>query len=244
MNVFVPLLSPFFLALLLPQNNQRFSQTERPAGVKPALLPPEPGLTGARAVRRERGAERRPAGCSPPPRGCGRRQGRAPRTTSSLRATAPRPARVRGHWRSPPHQRTWKVAGRPRSASGRSFRPSENSWGPGPPAPEAGLGGASEAGGLRRRRAGKDGIGPQSQACAPPHLPAPPTPPRERQPPAEVLRRALPGVVWPPPPRVSCLRVAATARLWSPGRRRRRRRRLGSRSQERRHRHGRHQSFD
>lgn len=39
---------------------------------------------------------------------------------------------------------------------------------------------------------------------------APPAPPREREPPAEVLRRALPGVVWPPP-RVSGLPAAAAA---------------------------------
>lgn len=38
---------------------------------------------------------------------------------------------------------------------------------------------------------------------------APPAPQRERESPAEVLRRALPGVVWPPPPRVSGLPAAA-----------------------------------
>eukprot|EP00069_Balaena_mysticetus_P013584 bmy_08242T0 len=39
---------------------------------------------------------------------------------------------------------------------------------------------------------------------------APPAPQREREPPAEVLRCALPGVVWPPP-RVSGLPAAAAA---------------------------------
>uniref|UniRef100_A0A8I3NHI3 Leptin receptor overlapping transcript-like 1 n=1 Tax=Canis lupus familiaris TaxID=9615 RepID=A0A8I3NHI3_CANLF len=93
------------------------------------------------------------------------------------------------------------------------------------PPSRGGRGAARPHGGPRRAR---------------PHRPqpgAPPAPPRERESPAEVLRRALPGVVWPPPPPPPPPRVS---RVPSPGRRRRRR--LASWSQERRHRHGRHQS--
>ena len=72
--------------------------------------------------------------------------------------------------------------------------------------PGTGAGAGSLAG--RRchgSRAGEEGGQPEG-----PQPDAPPAPQREREPPAEVLHRALPGVVWPPP-RVSGLPAAAAA---------------------------------
>lgn len=54
----------------------------------------------------------------------------------------------------------------------------------------------------------KKGFGPTAHARTPS---APLAPPREREPPAEVLRCALPGVVWSVPPRVCGLPAAAAA---------------------------------
>lgn len=57
---------------------------------------------------------------------------------------------------------------------------------------------------LQRRK----GSARQPHARAPS---APLAPPREREPPAEVLRRALPGVVWSVSPRICGLPAAAAA---------------------------------
>lgn len=111
----------------------------------------------------------------------------------------------------PPPHRTWDVAGHRRGASAWSFRqPWGESGGWRPHAPEAELGGkppsaaiCREAELVRRKKSARQ---PQARAS-----PAPFAPPLEREPPAEVLRRALPGVVWSPPPRVCGLWAAAAA---------------------------------
>lgn len=141
----VPLLSPFFLALLLPQNNQRFSQTERPAGVKPALLgsrrpclrsrvSPEPTLCvgsaapsayrpaalhrGAAGDRR--GALRGPRPPSEPPR----------RDLQGSAATGASPlTKERGRSRGAREALRDGASAHPRTAGGRARPPRKRGWG-------------------------------------------------------------------------------------------------------------------
>lgn len=129
-------------------------------------------------------------------------------------------------------QGTWEVAGHRRGASEwrcRQPRTESGSWRS--HAPEARLGGKRPRAAIRRgAEPGRKKPAGYLQARAPPAPLAPPA--RARAAGGSAASRTS-----------GCCLIAAAARLWSPGRRRRRCRRLGSWSQERRHRHGRHQRW-
>lgn len=111
----------------------------------------------------------------------------APSSSSKKKEHCRIPARSLGTWLPPPEEHRGPPPARPGNGCGESLRGRRSAEDP-----------------------SREGRGrPASPRPARP--PRPPRSPRECERPAEVLRRALPGVVWSPPPRVSGLPAAAAA---------------------------------